>query len=138
MTYFSSGYISQTIGGQNALFSQNNYMAQQMAMPMGGGMGSAPMGPPPPPMMMPPPPTMMQAGLQYGGVGAGMAGERMAGGIAGFGANVAAPLAMGGMSMLGAAGGMGMLGGAGKALGVLDPFSMVMGAGRMGFGAMGA
>jgi len=66
-----------------------------------------------------------------------MMGERMAGGVASFGQNVAAPAAMGAASLFGAAGSMGMMGTAGKMAGMLDPMSMMMRGGSMGSAMMG-
>lgn len=134
MAGFPSSWISQSIASQNASFAQNNYLAQQMSMPvpqaagmggMPGGMmpmapGGAPMAPPPPPVMAPPPPSSMTMRDHFRADRGGMMGESMAAGMASFGSNIAAPIAGGALAMAG-----------------LDPFSLSLRAGMGGFSAMG-
>ena len=121
MAGYPSSWISQSIAAQNAGFAQNNYLAQQMSMPMpGAAMGGQMMAPPPAPVMMPPPPPAMGMQSHFRGDRGGMMGETAAAHMASFGSNVAAPI-MGGMaSMVGA-----------------DPFSLTMRAGMAGFAGGG-
>ena len=114
--------IQQMMMQQQSMFASNMAYSQQIGAPMQQAMGMQSPSP-----WSAPAYSMQRATAPYG--------ERMAMGMASFGANVAAPTMMGAGALMG---GMGMLGAAGH---LFDPFGSALSGGAAGFargGVMGA